>query len=204
MAGREGFYQTETGEEWPDNSLRFALLNHVACALAMSQASLGSRSYPRNDCTRASCPYCSPATAGRVRNPVYNSHLAYQGLFDTQEMERLTYLRAPIRRWNSTPHVLSEGRDPIRRCDHHGQPTYASEILTPEYGCGLDGLLRERAFGSDRILTAPIIASGIPAPILTSPATIRRGPWRRSRIANAAIQMETGAGTRCRHALMAS
>src|SRR4029077_15347937 len=29
-----GRYQTETGEDWPDNPLRFALLNHVAAALA--------------------------------------------------------------------------------------------------------------------------------------------------------------------------
>src|SRR5258707_6799792 len=31
LYGRSGgLYQTETGEEWPDNALRFALLNHVA------------------------------------------------------------------------------------------------------------------------------------------------------------------------------
>ena len=29
-----GLYQAESGEEWPDNSLRFALLNHVAARLA--------------------------------------------------------------------------------------------------------------------------------------------------------------------------
>jgi starch synthase len=150
-----GLYQSETGAEWPDNSLRFALLNHVAAALANGSVRawvpdlihandwhaglvpllLASGSRPR------------PATLFTIHN------LAYQGLFDVAEMARL---HLP-----EDAHSAMEfyGRMSFLKCGIHCadaittvSPTYASEILTPEYGCGLDGLLRERASALTGIL----------------------------------------------------
>ena len=142
-----GLYQTETGEDWPDNALRFALLNHVAVGIADERGRdwrpdlihandwhaglvpllLANRSRPR------------PATLFTIHN------LAYQGLFAADEMARLdlpaeaygamefygrvSFLKAGIRSADAITTV---------------SPTYATEILTPEYGCGMDGLLRER------------------------------------------------------------
>ena len=143
-----GLYQSETGEDWPDNALRFALLSHVAAGIANEPGRawrpelihcndwhagllpllLAGRGHPR------------PATLFTIHN------LAYQGLFAAEELARLdlpanafsmmefygriSFLKAGIQSADAITTV---------------SPTYASEIRTPEYGCGLDGLLRERA-----------------------------------------------------------
>jgi len=145
-----GPYQDQHGNEWPDNALRFALLNHVAALIgdglaadswrpdvvhaqdwhaALAPALMASRPRPR------------PATMLTVHN------LAYQGLFQPDQFDKLgldhpqayaalefygqlSFLKAGI--------VFADALTTV-------SPTYANEILTPEYGCGLDGLLRERA-----------------------------------------------------------
>jgi starch synthase len=143
-----GPYQDEDGNEWPDNARRFALLNHVAAAIAS-----GSGSQWRADVLHANdwhaglAPLLLSRQGGARPASLFTIHnLAYQGLFgadcfeglqlppeDFQRMEfygRISFLKAGI-----------AAADVITTVS----PTYAGEILTPEHGCGLDGLLRERA-----------------------------------------------------------
>jgi starch synthase len=146
-----GIYQNEAGEEWSDNALRFALLNHVAAAIAVGAA--GVRWQPdivhAHDWHAGLVPLllsrhstAQPATVFTIHN------LAYQGLYPADELHtlglpsdpavhsalefygRLSFLKAGIAAARALTTV---------------SPTYAKEILTPEYGCGLDGLLRQRA-----------------------------------------------------------
>jgi len=143
-----GLYQTEAGEDWPDNALRFALLNHVAAGIANEP---GRAWRPElihcNDWHAGLLPLLlagrgrpRPATLFTIHN------LAYQGLFAADEVARLdlpanafsimefygriSFLKAGIQSADAITTV---------------SPTYANEIRTPEFGCGLDGLLRERA-----------------------------------------------------------
>jgi starch synthase len=150
-----GLYQSETGEEWPDNALRFALLNHVAAALVrepkrgwipdLVHANDWHAGLTPLLLARGGRPH--PATLFTIHN------LAYQGLFEPREVApldlpadaysamefygRISFLKAGIQSADAITTV---------------SPTYASEILTPEYGCGLDGLLRERASALTGIL----------------------------------------------------
>ena len=156
LYGRSGgLYQTETGEEWPDNALRFALLNHVAAALAHEpKRAWVPDLIHANDWHAGIVPLLlasdgrpHPATLFTIHN------LAYQGLFDAQEMERL---RLPESAYSAMEFYgrMSFLKAGIQCADAITtvSPTYASEILTPEYGCGLDGLLRERASALTGIL----------------------------------------------------
>lgn len=150
-----GIYQDESGQEWPDNALRFGLLAHVAALLAD-----GLDGAWRADVVHAHDWHAGlvPLLLARHRNgrpaslmTIHN--LAYQGLFEAAEygklglpddresyssMEfygRISFLKAGIN-WADAITTVS--------------PRYSREILTPEYGCGLDGLLRsksERLFG---------------------------------------------------------
>jgi starch synthase len=143
-----GLYQTEAGEDWPDNALRFALLNHVAAGIANEPGRAWRPDLIHaNDWHAGLIPLL---LAGRARPrpaTLFTIHnLAYQGLFAADELARLdlppnaydvmefygriSFLKAGIRSADAITTV---------------SPTYASEILTPEYGCGLEGLLRERA-----------------------------------------------------------
>jgi len=71
-------------------------------------------------------------------------------------------------------------------------PTYASEILTTEYGCGLDGLLRERAADITGVLNGADYGLWDPS----SDPYIRRNYTARSvapkRTGKRAIQSELG------------
>jgi len=144
-----GLYQAYDGQEWTDNAERFAALNAAALAIAdglvddwrpdivhthdwhtgLLPLLLSAREKPRP----------RPATIFTIHN------LAYQGLFGANEFEhlglppslfqslefygRISFLKAGIC-----------GADAITTVS----PTYAREILTSEYGCGLEGLLKAK------------------------------------------------------------
>jgi starch synthase len=150
-----GPYQDAEGAEWPDNALRFALLNHVAARIANEAR---GRWRPdilhANDWHAGLLPLLLSGRNGVRPATLFTIHnLAYQGLFSVdcferlelppecfQSMEfygRISFLKAGISAADAITTVSA---------------TYAREILTSEYGCGLDGLLRERAVDITGIL----------------------------------------------------
>jgi starch synthase len=142
-------YQDASGVDWPDNALRFGVLARAAALLASGNSPLDWR--PEilhcNDWPTALAPvylHFAPSRAGTLIS-VHN--LAFQGLFDAALLERLELPRATF----AIEGVEFYGRlsflkgglvyaDAIATVS----PTYAREIQTEEFGCGLDGLLRER------------------------------------------------------------
>ena len=142
-----GPYQDETGADWPDNQLRFALFNHVAAEVADGAVRGWTADIVHaNDWHCGLLPLLCSMRSGPRPATVFTIHnLAYQGLFDADEFGRiglpgntfqqlefygrLSFLKAGIATADAITTV---------------SPNYAREIVTPEYGCGLDGLLRER------------------------------------------------------------
>ena len=143
-----GLYQDGNGPDWSDNDLRFALLDHVAAGIA-NEPGWGWRPdiIHANDWHAGLVPLLVSAQKRQRPATVLTIHnLAYQGVFDS---ERFAQLGLPARAFSDMEFYgrisfLAAG---IRSADAITtvSPTYAREILTPEYGCGLDGLLRERA-----------------------------------------------------------
>jgi starch synthase len=141
-----GPYEDEHGEAWQDNALRFSLLSHVAAAIANGT---GGEWRPdivhANDWHAGLIPLLlSEQTKVGTVFTIHN--LAYQGLFDLSQCESLGLSSADFN------HLEFYGRMSFLKAGISASdaittvsPTYASEILNPEHGCGLDGLLRERA-----------------------------------------------------------
>jgi starch synthase len=143
-----GPYQDALGVEWPDNAQRFALLNHVAAGIANEA---GGRWKPdivhANDWHVGLLPLLRSGRTGRSTPLLLTIHnLAYQGLFDWDCFDRLEvppHSFPSMEFWGKISFLKAGiiGADAITTVS----PTYAAEILTPEYGCGLDGVLREKA-----------------------------------------------------------
>jgi starch synthase len=145
---REGSpYGDQQGRDWPDNHIRFASLSLAAAEIARGSAGINWRPelVHANDWPAAMTP--AYMTWRRIKTPTLLTihNLAYQGLCDMQcsaelaipehargidGMEfhgRLSFLKAGILYAN---HVTTVSR------------TYAQEITTPGFGCGLEGMLR--------------------------------------------------------------
>jgi starch synthase len=150
LYGREGGpYQNKNGQEWPDNSQRFALLGWLAAHLAAGDADeawLPDVMHAHDWHAAMACTYMADRASRAVS--VFTIHnLAYQGLFPLQDA---TLLGLPVR-WLSSDAL-----------EYHGQlnflkgglvfadrvttvsPSYAREIATPEFGCGLEGVIHAR------------------------------------------------------------
>ncbi len=148
---REGNpYCDETGIGWEDNDIRFARLSLAAAQLASGRAGLDWQPelLHLNDWT------CGLAAGylhwwGVEVPSIFTIHnLAYQGLYD---MSRCQALGVPASAFN------------MHEVEYFGQlsfmkaglvygshittvsATYAREITTPQFGCGLNGLLDQRA-----------------------------------------------------------
>ena len=151
LSARRGSpYADERGQDWADNASRFALFSQVVTEIAMGRTGLDWRPdlVHCNDWQTGLVPaYLSrevdrPATLFTVHN------LRYQGVFDRATFD---LLQLPESWWD------------MEKLEFHGNfsfmkgglvfadrintvsPSYAAEIQTTEFGCGLEGLLRHRA-----------------------------------------------------------
>ncbi|WP_372523506.1 glycogen synthase GlgA [Sulfuricaulis sp.] len=174
-------YLDSLGQPWPDNAMRFALLAHVAVTLALGRTRLKWRPdvVHCHDWQTGLVPALLAPKKSRPATVFTIHNLAYQGLFPH---ESFTALGLPASLWS--PDAL----------EFHGQlsfikgglvfadrlttvsPTYAREIQTPEFGSGLDGLLRRRAGRLSGILNGINGEEWDPArdPFIAKPYSARR------------------------------
>lgn len=148
---REGSpYQGPDGEEWPDNLQRFALLGWVAAHLAAGDADptwVPDIVHAHDWHAAMSCPYVAehPPTAAASVFTVHN--LAYQGLFPMHDWALLGLASRLLAPSGLEYHgQLSFMKAGLKFADRVTtvSPSYAREIATPDFGCGLDGVIRGR------------------------------------------------------------
>jgi len=152
---RPGLYQ-EAGEDYPDNCARFVLFCRAVmellvhfCEKDLWQADL----LHLHDWQSALCAvylrsiYQPQASLRNVRSVLTIHNLGYQGLFPAEQFA-LTglspHLFTPVGlEFYGKVNLLKGGlvfADVLTTVS----PTYSREIQTPEYGCGLDGVIRAR------------------------------------------------------------
>jgi starch synthase len=142
-------YHDDAFVPWKDNALRFGFFNLAVAQLA---AHPGDGWRPDvvhcNDWQSGLVPALLAPLADRPRCVFTIHNLAYQGLFERSEFDALGL---PPSWW--TPDGIefygqfSFMKAGVMFCDAVTtvSPTYAQEIQTAQYGCGLEGCLRARA-----------------------------------------------------------
>ena len=172
-------YQDESGAAWTDNLQRFALLGWTAAHVAAGD--LDPTWTP--DIVHAhdwhaglACAYLR-AHPGRQASSVFTIHnLAFQGLFPATDFPALGLPREMLQpeglEFHDQVSFLKAGLVCADRITTVS-PTYAAEIATPAFGCGMDGLIRQR--GS----TVRGILNGVD-PVLWNPQTDLNLPARYS------------------------
>lgn len=148
---RGGPYQDGDKRDWPDNLQRFSAFSAAVVHLGLRGD--GSGWLPdlvhANDWHTGLVPALIKLQDGPRPSTVFTIHnLAYQGNFPLDAARSVGLPEALL-----TPEAaefygqLSCLKAGIRYADRLTtvSPTYAREILTPEFGAGLDGLLRVRA-----------------------------------------------------------
>jgi starch synthase len=143
-------YLGPDGHDWPDNALRFGMFARAVTAIALNQAGL-DWSPDIVHCNDWQTGLIPPLLSLQEPRPttVFTIHnLAYQGLFPADQFQELGL---PPQLWGMDGlefyDQLSFIKGGLLYADmiNTVSPTYAKEICTPEFGCSLDGLLRNRA-----------------------------------------------------------
>jgi starch synthase len=191
-------YQASDGSEWPDNLQRFALLGWVAAHLAAQDAdpAWAPDIVHAHDWHAAmACAYMAdhPMTHAASVFTVHN--LAFQGLFPHHDWAMLGL---------ASRHLSPEG------LEFHGQlsfmkaglkfadkvttvsPSYAREIATHDFGCGLDGVVRGRGADVVGILNGIDEAVWNPATDAAIASRYERGRLAGKRACRQALQASQG------------
>lgn len=145
-----GPYQDARGADWPDNLQRYALLGWMAAHLAAGE--LDPAWMPdvvhSHDWHAGLAPVymaAHPATRAASVHTVHN--LAFQGLFPLADFALLG-LPSPFAGPAGVEYHrrLSFMKGGLQFADRVTtvSPTYAREIATPEFGCGLEGVIASR------------------------------------------------------------
>lgn len=142
-------YLSESGKSWPDNAERFALLCRVVVEIAMNRLGLGWK--PQivhcNDWQTGLIPALLQDESDRPATVFTIHNLAYQGLFS---QELFSKLGLPQRFWSYNSlefyNQLSFLKGGLVYADRINtvSPNYAAEIQGKEFGCGMEGLLKQR------------------------------------------------------------
>ena len=141
-------YLTHDGKDWPDNLQRFALLGWVAAHLAAGE--LDSRWLPDvlhvHDWHAAlACAYTASHPVSGIATVFTIHNLAYQGLFPMSDFHLLglssRLMGSQGLEYHGRLSFMKAGLKFAQRVTTVS-PTYAREIGTEEFGCGLDGVIR--------------------------------------------------------------
>ena len=187
-----GPYQTGDGKDWPDNAQRFGVLSKVAALLGGADSPLAWRPdvVHCNDWPTALAPVYLQRERERAASVLTVHNLAFQGLFEPllRELDlppsdfslerlefygRLSFLKGGIACADALTTV---------------SPTYAAEIQTEAYGCGLEGLLRQRSAELTGILNGIDSETWDPASDRLIAATYDAGALDAKRANKAALQ----------------
>jgi starch synthase len=145
-----GPYLDPDGVDWIDNDIRFARLSLAAADMAMGRGDPNWKpaNLHLNDWPSALASGYVQWRGGNTPSLLTIHNLAYQGVFDH---ERLSALAIPDQAF-SIDGVEFYGKVSFLKAgvfySSHlttVSSTYATEITTPEFGCGLHGLLEERS-----------------------------------------------------------
>ena len=153
-----GPYQDSAGTEWSDNLQRFALLGWAAAHLAAGELDTAWAPQVVHAHDWHAGLACAYLAAHPVRSAasVFTIHnLAFQGLFPLADYGLLglptRLLTAQGVEFHGQVSCMKAGLAYADRITTVS-PTYADEIATPEFGCGLDGVIRGRGAAVSGIL----------------------------------------------------
>ena len=154
-------YEDAQRRPYADNHRRFAALGWAAAHLAHGlDGDWAPQIVHCHDWHAGLAPACLkhwPGPAAGVRTLYTVHNLAYQGLFGSEVFGELGLPAAAFQldglEFHGQVTFMKAG---LHYADHLStvSPSYASEIQTPEQGCGLDGLLRSRREQLTGILNA--------------------------------------------------
>ncbi|MHA6344843.1 glycogen synthase GlgA [Roseivivax sp. CAU 1761] len=176
-----GPYLGPDGRDWPDNPQRFAALSQVAVRIAEDgHGAWRPDVLHLHDWQAGLAPVylAQGPAAGRVATVMTVHNIAFQGVFPADLIGPLGLPESGFRPggyeyWGQVS-ALKAGlvyADAISTVS----PTYASELLTPEFGMGLDGVLRARRGALCGIL------NGIDTEAWAPPYRMPRGKARHTR-----------------------
>jgi len=191
-------YLMPGGSEWPDNLQRFGLLGWVAAHLAAGELDpdwTPDVLHAHDWHAAMACAYvaCHPATRAATVFTIHN--LAYQGLFDEDDFHLLglpSRLMVPVGlEFHGQLSFMKAGLKYAQRITTVS-PTYAREIATEPFGCGLDGVIRARGVDVSGILNGVDGEVWNPAtdPLTTAPYSADRLDGKA--LCKAALQQELG------------
>lgn len=143
-------YLDANGQDWPDNPVRFAALSHAAAQLA----SRGIEGWMPDlvhlhDWQAGLTPVYlrQMGASDRVGTLVSIHNIAFQGMapasmLSAMDLPQAEFTEQGFEFWGQ----ISALKAALTGCDRIAtvSPTYAEELLTPEFGMGMEGILTER------------------------------------------------------------
>jgi starch synthase len=191
-------YVDANGRDWSDNALRFGALGWIAAHLALGDVDRSWRPHivHAHDWHAGLAPVYLHGHPGARSRSVFTVHnLAFQGAF---ERARLGELMLPVERFTLDGLEFhgkgSFMKGALQYADRITtvSPSYAREIQTAEFGCGMDGVIRARRGLLAGILNGIDPAIWNPAADPQVPAHFDVGDLAGKARAKAALQREAG------------
>ncbi len=143
-------YRASDGAEWSDNFQRFALLGWTAAHLAAGELDpswVPDVVHAHDWHAGLACAYMAAHPGTQAASVMTVHNLAFQGLFASEDFSLLglprSFMDAQGLEFYDQISFLKAGLQYAHRVTTVS-PSYAREIATREFGCGMEGIVRQR------------------------------------------------------------
>lgn len=198
FARRAGPYQDAHGRDWSDNLQRYALFGWAAAQLAAGELDPGWRAdvlHAHDWHAGLACAYLHAHDAGDTASVFTVHNLAFQGRFALADFTLLglpsAYARPEGIEFHGSLCFMKAGLQLADRVTTVS-PSYAREIGTPEFGCGMEGVVRARGADVSGILNGIDAQLWNPATDAALPAHFDSNDLRGKQACKRALQQSMG------------